>query len=158
MAFTRALYCLCFYSTIIQELFCYLSCAPKKGNRKKGARRKFFTACSVVLGTFRKLALRGSNNPKCLTLGLGRTPKFSYGYKAQVLAPRFPERMGGIPGFSKRKFAGVAVDSRAVASAERLEPVPEILKPLVRLVVPHLGVREVFAHQVELSPELQKLP
>ncbi len=30
----------------------------KKGDPKKGTRRKFFTACSVVLGTFRKLALR----------------------------------------------------------------------------------------------------
>jgi len=30
---------------------------PKKGDPKKGARRKFFTPGSVVLGTFRKLAL-----------------------------------------------------------------------------------------------------
>ncbi len=37
---------------------CHLSCVPKKGDPKKGTRRKFFTPCSVVLGTFRKLALR----------------------------------------------------------------------------------------------------
>jgi hypothetical protein len=39
-------------------LVCHLSCVPKKGDPKKGTRRKSFTACSVVLGTFRKLALR----------------------------------------------------------------------------------------------------
>jgi hypothetical protein len=33
----------------------FLAC-PKKGDPKKGTRRKFFTACSIVLGTFRKLA------------------------------------------------------------------------------------------------------
>ena len=38
--------------------FCHLSCVPKKGDPKKGTRRKFFTACSVVLSTFRKLADR----------------------------------------------------------------------------------------------------
>jgi hypothetical protein len=38
--------------------FCHLSCVPKKGDKKKGTRRKFLTPCSVVLGTFRKLTLR----------------------------------------------------------------------------------------------------
>src|SRR5574341_440887 len=36
----------------------HLSCVPKKGDPKKGTRRKFLTPCSVALGTFRKLALR----------------------------------------------------------------------------------------------------
>ena len=35
----------------------FLAC-PKKGDPKKGTRRKFFTPGSVVLGTFRKLADR----------------------------------------------------------------------------------------------------
>ena len=38
-------------------LVTFLAC-PKKGDPKKGTRRKFLTPCSVVLGTFRKLALR----------------------------------------------------------------------------------------------------
>ena len=38
--------------------FRHLSCVPKKGDPKKGTRRKSFPACSVVLGTFRKLADR----------------------------------------------------------------------------------------------------
>ena len=43
---------------IIGFILRHLSCVPKKGDRKKGTRRKFLTPCSVVLGTFRKLALR----------------------------------------------------------------------------------------------------
>jgi hypothetical protein len=35
---------------------CHLSCVPKKGDPKKGTRRKSFMASSIVLGTFRKLA------------------------------------------------------------------------------------------------------
>ena len=84
--------------------FCHLSCVPKKGDRKKGTRRKFFTACSVVLSTFRKHPAlvygrvfaragyasthkrwvqarqpSGFGHPKCFTLGLNRLPKFSHG-------------------------------------------------------------------------------
>ena len=76
------------------EFSCHLSCVPKKGNRKKGTRRKFLTPCSVVLGTFRKQPAfatcahkrwpqarqpSGFRHPKCFTLGLGRLPKFSHG-------------------------------------------------------------------------------
>ena len=107
------------YYVVLSPLFhvcCHLSCLPKQGDRKKGTRRKSFTACSVVLGTFRKLADRnifvhpslalrervrvrvgfvprlrrpalarctrkrsGADSPKCLTLGLGRMPRFSHG-------------------------------------------------------------------------------
>ena len=70
---------------------------PKKCDRKKGTRRKFFTPGSVVLSTFRKQpALAhgtrkrwpqarqppGSDSPKCFTLGLGRLAKFSHGNHA----------------------------------------------------------------------------
>jgi hypothetical protein len=41
-----------------KRLYFVTSCVPKKGDPKKGTRRKFFTPCSVVLSTFRKLALR----------------------------------------------------------------------------------------------------
>jgi len=43
---------------LIVVYLCHLSCVPKKGDPKKGTQRKSFTAGSVVLGTFRKLALR----------------------------------------------------------------------------------------------------
>ena len=77
---------------------------PKKGDPKKGTRRKFFTAYSVVLGAFRKqpaFALRthrrwpqarkgqASDSPKCFSLGLGRTPKFSHGGRQRSKALGF---------------------------------------------------------------------
>ena len=63
-------------------LLCHLSCVPKKGDPKKGTRRKFLTACSIVLSTFRKLPWLG--HPKCFTLGLNRLPKFSHGGLKEV--------------------------------------------------------------------------
>jgi hypothetical protein len=58
---------------------CHLSCVPKKGGPKKGTRRKFFTPCSVVLGTFRKLAFQAqtvrnaspSDSVACLNFRMG---------------------------------------------------------------------------------------
>ena len=43
--------------TSTYSLVTFLAC-PKKGDPKKGTQRKSFTAGSVVLSTFRKLALR----------------------------------------------------------------------------------------------------
>jgi hypothetical protein len=94
---------------IFKKLFRHLSCVPKKCDRKKGTQLKIsFSAGSVVLGTFRKLADRiifvhqslalrerdrvrvglflGSDSPKCLTLGLGRLAKFSHGNHARTFA------------------------------------------------------------------------
>ncbi len=70
-------------------LLCHLSCVPKKGDPKKGTRRKFFTACSIVLSTFRKLCPIGlqtvrnaspSDSIACLNFRMGgsktvKTPK-----------------------------------------------------------------------------------
>ena len=55
--------------------FCHLSCMPKKGDPKKGTRRKFFTG---VLGRPRYISETcpaGFGHPKCFTLGLGRLPE-----------------------------------------------------------------------------------
>jgi len=86
--------------------FRHLSCTPKKGNRKKGARRKFLTPCSVVLTTMIEHHLPyslsplwergrgeggfgnspfGLRHPKCLTFGLGRTAKFPHGEPLKAL-------------------------------------------------------------------------
>ena len=86
--------CQCVDLYYLKSFFRHLSCVPKKGDPKKGTRRKFFTPCSVVLSTFRKQpALAhgtrkrwpqarqppGSDSPKCFTFGLGRLAKFSHG-------------------------------------------------------------------------------
>ncbi len=95
-----SLNCLCVYFCHIKGfILCHLSCVPKKCDRKKGTRRKFFTPGSVVLGTFRKQPAlargtrkrwpkarqpAGSDSPKCFTLGLGRPAKFSHGNHARI--------------------------------------------------------------------------
>ena len=66
---------------LLISFFRHLSCVPKKCDRKKGTRRKFLTPSSVVLGTFRKLALRAqtvrnaspSNSVAWLNFRMGTT-------------------------------------------------------------------------------------
>ena len=63
-----------YFTFVVTFLVC-----PKKGDPKKGTRRKSFTACSVVLGAFRKLALRAqtvrnafpSDSVACLDFRMG---------------------------------------------------------------------------------------
>ena len=49
--------CKKYHFPLKEFLVTFLAC-PSKVTPKKGTRRKFFTPCSVVLTTFRKLALR----------------------------------------------------------------------------------------------------
>ena len=56
----------------------HLSCVPKKGDPKKGTRRKFFTGMLGRPQYISETCPSGFGHPKCLTLGLGRLPKFSY--------------------------------------------------------------------------------
>jgi hypothetical protein len=107
-----SLNCKCVDLCYLKSFFRHLSCVPKKCDRKKGTRRKFFTPDSVVLSTFRKQPAlahgtrkrwpqarqpSGSDSPKCFTLGwpvfapalintghrLGRLAKFSHGNHAR---------------------------------------------------------------------------
>ncbi len=76
---------------------CHLSCVPKKGNPKKGTRRKFFTACSVVLSTFRKLAFQAqtvrnaspSDSVACLNFRMGLIPKVRVFHRYRVGSRRY---------------------------------------------------------------------
>jgi hypothetical protein len=53
---------------------------PEKGDPKKGTRRKFFPGMLVILGTFRKLALRASDIRNASPSDSVACREFSHGF------------------------------------------------------------------------------
>ena len=108
---------------------CHLSCVPKKGDPKKGTRRKFFTACSVVLSTFRKLALRAqtvrnaspSDSVAWLNFRMGSMQETSIQIFTQT--PR-------VPGADLRNFGApvLAKEASRRANAHWLRPQAEFAR------------------------------